>query len=146
MVFLLRAIHPRRADLQRLMYFDYAAIYSADIGGPESLHTPVPLRGDEYTTRREVIEQGLIMMCARSFVDVVASHDGILYEIGENGVSLVELIDGPYASRLASRCRWVADTLGDKSVQDLERIFDTQSAHWSIHFLGTGKRDAEGSR
>ncbi len=59
MVYLLMALYPRKLDLQRLVYFDYAAIYSADLNGPESLHTPVPLRGGEYTSRREVIEEGL---------------------------------------------------------------------------------------
>ena len=74
MVYLLMALYPRKVDLQRLVYFDYAAIYSADLNGPESLHTPVPLRGGEYTSRREVIEEGLYLMAQRSFVDVEAGE------------------------------------------------------------------------
>ena len=77
MVYLLMALYPRKVDLQRLVYFDYAAIYSADLDGPASLHTPVPLRGGEYTSRREVIEEGLYLMAQRSFVDVEASLSGI---------------------------------------------------------------------
>lgn len=52
MVFLLNALHPRKADLQTLMYLDYAVIYTGDLNGPPSLHTPVPLRGAEYISRR----------------------------------------------------------------------------------------------
>jgi hypothetical protein len=128
-------MHPRKADLQQLMYLDYAVIYSSDVGGPESLHTPVPLRGGEYATRRQVIEYGLFSMAARSFVDVVAGEDGILYGIGENGSSLIELIEGPYASRLATRCQWVADTLGDKPGHELEIIFGSKDVLWGAHFV-----------
>ena len=39
--YLLMSMYPRKADLQKLVYLDYATIYSADFQGPSSLHTPV---------------------------------------------------------------------------------------------------------
>lgn len=87
MVFLLNALHPRKADLQTLMYLDYAVIYTGDLNGPPSLHTPVPLRGAEYISRREIIEQGLYLMAFRAFVDAMATQEGIKYGIGESGES-----------------------------------------------------------
>lgn len=85
MVYLLMALYPRKSDLQSLVYFDYAAIYSADLGGPESLHTPVPMRGGEYVCRRSIIEEGLYLMATHSLVDVEAGSEGIHYRLGENG-------------------------------------------------------------
>jgi len=136
MVYLLMALYPRKLDLQRLVYFDYAAIYSADLDGPESLHTPVPLRGGEYTTRRDVIEEGLYLMTQRSFVDIEAGTNGISYQLGENGPALVGLIGGEYASELTTRCQWVASVLGDLDNQALERLFAVRGYLWGAEFVG----------
>lgn len=135
MVFLLLALHPRKADLQRLVYLDYAAIYSADLGGPDSLHTPVPLRGGEYASRREVIEEGLYLMATRSFVDVIANETGILYGVGENGPSLTGLIGGAYSRALFERCRWVASEFGAKSDSELNHVFGSRGALWGAQFV-----------
>lgn len=135
MVYLLFALNPRKSDIQRLVYFDYAAIYSADLGGPSSLHTPVPLRGGEYASRREVIEEGLYLMASRSFVDVTADEGGISYCVGENGPSLVGLMGGYYSKELALRCKWVADHLGGKSTKELERLFGLSGALRGAEFV-----------
>lgn len=135
MVYLLMALYPRKVDLQRLVYFDYAAIYSADLNGPESLHTPVPLRGGEYTSRREVIEEGLYLMAQRSFVDVEAGPNGISYQLGENGPALVGLIGGEYSRELNKRCQWVASALGDIDDKALERLFGVRGFLWGAEFV-----------
>lgn len=142
MVFLLRALHPRKADLQRLVYLDYAVIYSADFGGPDSLHTPVPLRGGEYASRREIIEDGLYIMAIRSFVDVSATEAGILYGIGENGPSLTGLIGGEYAKALADRCEWVAAQFGEKDDGALETLFGVHGSLWGAQFIGVERAGA----
>lgn len=135
MVHLLMALYPRKIDLQRLVYFDYAVIYSADLDGPESLHAPVPLRGGEFTSRREVIEEGLYLMAQRSFIEVCASEDGITYQLGENGPALVGLIGGEYSRELSKRCKWVASTLGDKDAKNLDNIFGKNGFLWGAEFL-----------
>ncbi|MDC9513098.1 hypothetical protein PSH47_04910 [Pseudoalteromonas sp. CST5] len=142
MVHLLMALYPRKVDLQRLIYFDYAAIYSADLNGPDSLHTPVPLRGGEFTSRRQVIEEGLYLMAQRSFIDVKASSDGISYQLGENGPALVGLIGGEYSRELYKRCEWVASTLGDKDEKYLEAIFGKSCVSWGAEFLPTSRNGA----
>ncbi|NNM43756.1 MAG: threonine transporter RhtB [Chlamydiae bacterium] len=137
MVYLLMALHPLKVDLQRLIYFDYAAIYSADLGGPESLHTPVPLRGGEYASRRDVIEKGLYLMASRSFIDVQADATGITYCLGEHGPSLVGLISGEYSKELFRRCNWVANELSNKSEKELEQIFGVNGMLWGAEFVAT---------
>lgn len=134
MVYLLLALHPRKADLQRLVYLDYAAIYSADLGGPDSLHTPVPLRGGEYISRREIIEEGLYMMAMRSFVEVEASETGIFYSVGENGPSLTGLISGAYSKSLSERCRWVTEKFGSMKDRGLEDVFGAHGVLWGAQF------------
>lgn len=135
MVYLLMALYPRKVDLQRLVYFDYAAIYSYDLGGPESLHTPVPLRGGEYASRREVIEEGLYIMVSRSFIDVEAGPSGINYSLGENGPALVGLMGGAYSRELYKRCQWVAEELGAKDDASLEEMFGAHGVLWGAEFV-----------
>ena len=45
---------PAALDLQRLVYFDYLVVHSADAGGPRSLHPNTPLRNGELLVRRAV--------------------------------------------------------------------------------------------
>lgn len=136
MVYLLSALHPRKADLQTLMYLDYAVIYSEDLGGPQSLHTPVPLRSAEYVSRREIIEAGLLLMAGRAFIDSSATVKGIVYGVGENAPALIDLLWGEYPRSLRERCSWVSERLGDKSDVELEIIFGAGGTLWESHNKG----------
>ncbi len=137
MIFLLQALHPHKIDLQRLVYLDYASIYSEDLGGPSSLHTPVPLRGGEYISRREVIEEGLYIMASRSFVNVEATENGIVYGLGENGTSLIRLIGGEYSHALLKRCEWVSSNFASLTDKELESIFDNSGLLWGAQFVSS---------
>lgn len=135
MIYLLMSVYPRALDLQQLLFLDYAAIYSGDLGGPESLHTPVPLRGSEYTTRRAVIEQGLYIMSTRRFIDVKFGDSGIEYQAGENATAILGIIGGSYSLKLKERCNWVASHLGNLSAIQLQNLFTREGYRWGAEFV-----------
>jgi hypothetical protein len=135
MAFLLLALYPKRADLQRLVFLDYAVIYSADVGGPSSLHTPIPLRGTEYVSRREVVEDGLYLMAMRSVVDVAADANGIHYFAGEQAAGLLGFLSGEYVTALRERCDWVARRFGQMTDEDIARMFHEQGLKWGTELL-----------
>jgi hypothetical protein len=137
MIYILMSVHPRALDLQQLLFLDYAAIYSGDLGGPESLHTPVPLRGAEYTTRRAVIEQGLYLMSLRRFIDVKFGDSGIEYQAGENASAMLGIIGGNYALKLKERSNWVAAHLGSMSAVELQKLFTREGHRWGAEFVST---------
>ncbi|WP_354690429.1 ABC-three component system middle component 2 [Phytobacter sp. RSE-02] len=137
MVYLLLSLYPRKVDLQKLVYLEYATVYSEDLGGPTSLHTPVPMRGGEYICKRDIIEQGLHLMSARSFIDVTYDSTGIYYSVGDNGPALVGLIGSSYASKLNASCKWVATTFGDFSLDELASLFDKKSLTWGAEFTSS---------
>lgn len=147
MVFILLALYPRKADLQRLVYLDYAAIYSEDLGGPPSLHTPVPLRGAEYLSRRELIEAGLYLMASKGLVDVGANDQGIWYCAGENAASLISLIGGSYGKELQERCKWVAQEMAELGDDGLKDAFGHRSLYWGAQLISSneGLAGAEGT-
>jgi hypothetical protein len=104
MVYLLQSLGPRGADLQKLVLLDYAIVYSADLDGPSSLHTPVPFRGAELLSRRELIEQGLYLMSTRGLVTASWDDNGITYHAGQESRSMTSSLTSTYLRKLETRC------------------------------------------
>ena len=113
MVYLLQSLGPKGADLQKLVLLDYAIVYSADLNGPSSLHTPVPFRGAELLSRRELIEQGLYLMSTRGLVTAFWDENGITYQAGEASRSMTSSLTSKYLRKLEARCDWVAEHFGN---------------------------------
>ena len=130
MVYLLVALRPRGADLQRLVLLDYATIYSGDLGGPPSLHTPVPFRGGEMLTRRELIQHGLYLMSTNGLVHAHLADDGIEFAAGPNAVPFVGSLQSTYFRDLQLRCEWAGSKFGDIPSLALTRQFNELGHRW----------------
>lgn len=139
MVFLLSALRPGGADLQKLVLLDYVIVYSGDIGGPESLHTPVPFRNAELFSRRERIEQGLYLMSTRGLVDVVLDERGMTYIAGDSSFTLVGSLTSKYWRGLAARCRWAAKEFGHAESSVLLRAFATHGHLWGAEIESSAR-------
>ncbi|MCK3864751.1 MULTISPECIES: ABC-three component system middle component 2 [Pseudomonas] len=139
MVYLLSALRPEGADLQKLVLLDYAIVYSSDVGGPDSLHTPVPFRNAELFSRRERIEQGLYLMSTRGLVDVVLDDRGMTYVAGPSSFTMVGSLSSKYWRELETRCRWVATRFGAKESSALQSEFAEKGHLWGAE-LDTVRR------
>lgn len=136
MVYMLSSLFPSGADLQKLILLDYAAIYSEDFGGPNSLHTPVPFRNAELYGRRNLIQTGLYLMSIKGLVDVQLDKDGITYYAGENSRALVGSIGSSYSLNLAQRCEWVVSHYGSIDTIELTNIFHDLGRRWEAEIDG----------
>lgn len=130
MVYLLFSLRPGGADLQKLVLLDYAIVYSQDVGGPASLHTPVPHRNAELFSRRERIEQGLYLMSTRGLVDVVLDERGMTYVAGESSFTMVGSLSSTYWRELQERCAWAADRFGNSNSNELLSLFAESGHLW----------------
>lgn len=130
MVYLLFALRPGGADLQKLVLLDYAIVYSQDVGGPASLHTPVPYRNAELFSRRERIEQGLYLMSTRGLVDVVLDDRGMTYIAGASSFSMVGSLSSRYLRELQERCTWAAERFGKTNSTELLNLFSESGHLW----------------
>jgi hypothetical protein len=137
MVYLLVALRPGGADLQKLVLLDYAIVYSQDVGGPSSLHTPVPYRNAELFSRRERIEQGLYIMTTRGLVDVALDEDGVTYKAGSSSFTMVGSLSSKYWRGLQSRCLWAAEKFGQSSSIELLNLFSEKGHLWGAEFEST---------
>ena len=140
MVYLLNSLQPAGADLQKLVLLDYAIVYSDDLGGPPSLHTPVPYRGSEYLSRRDLIAEGLYLMSTRGLVAVAMDETGITYFAGDAARTMVGALTSPYLRELQGRCRWAAATFATLSSRDLTQRFTQQGHLWGAEFDGASAR------
>jgi hypothetical protein len=130
MVYLLSAIKPNGADLQKLVLLDYAIVYSDDLKGPKSLHTPVPYRGAELLSRRELIQQGLYLMSTRGLVDATVDETGVTYFAGPAAFTLVGSLTAPYFLELETRCSWAAAEFSYKDSITLVAEFSDKGHLW----------------
>lgn len=130
MVYLLQALSPQGADLQKLVLLDYVVVYSADLDGPPSLHTPIPFRGSELLSRRELIEQGLHLMSTRGLVTVAWAKDGISYYAGKTARMLTTSLTSQYLRDLDLRCHWAVEHFGSSDSRKLTDEFAASGHLW----------------
>ena len=103
-VSILGAAYPQTYDLQRLVAFDYLLVHTGDIGGPDNLHPPTPMRSAELLVRRKLVEQSLLLMMTRDLVEREVTSEGIKYAV------------------------WLVETIGDLTDEQfkamMRRFFD----------------------
>ena len=145
LLFLLNACYPKRADLQRLISYDYLIVHSGDVGdGPASLHPAVPFRGSEWFVKRDLVRNSLDLMFARELPDKRLNKDGIYYAGSKLTEAFIKLLVSPYASDLKLRASWVAERFGGLTDVELREFMTANAGRWGIEFYRmTALRDLE---
>lgn len=137
---LLSEAFPAHLDLNRLVLLDHGLLHSADLGGPDSLHPPLPIRAGEFGMKRKTIEQGLEVMTRAGLAEMDNSEGGINFRASDRAYGFVNILASEYAAGLQSRASWVIghfEDLSEASLREQMRgIFD----NWSEEFehLDTG--------
>jgi hypothetical protein len=142
---ILTAVFPQALDLQYLVFFDYLAVHSGDVGGPESLHAPLPLRSGELTVRRGLIERGLFLMMSRGLVERLVSSEGFQYIASDSASAFLSMLSSQYILKLKERAEWVAETFSESTLEELQAVERRFFKEWSTQFqeverTGQGRR------
>jgi len=131
---LLSEAFPSSLDINRLVLLDHGLLHSADLGGPESLHPPLPIRAGEFGMKRRTIEEGLEVMIRAGLAEMDTFEDGIQFRASDQAYGFVNLLASDYAGGLHSRASWVIgyfeDLNEDSLRQQMRDIFD----NWSEEF------------
>lgn len=125
---------PGALDLQRLVDFDYLAVHSGDVDGPESLHPPLPMREGELLVRRKIIESGLSLMMSRGLVVRIAGAEGIFYQASDYAKPFVDSLETPYMLSLMERASWVVATFGNMDTSELHNLISSFFDKWTTEF------------
>lgn len=131
---ILEAAFPSRYDLQRLVEMDYLVVHSADVGGPESLHAPLPLRAGELLVRRQLIENGLLLMMSKGLIERSVVAAGIEYAAGEIASQYLASLSAPYTIRLRDRAQWLVSNFEGFSTDEIRGLIRCFFEHWSSEF------------
>lgn len=128
------AAFPRALDLQRLVVFDHLVVHTGDVGGPESLHPPVPMRSAEILVRRQLVERGVLLMLSRGLVDRFAESAGIVYRAGDFAETFLLSLTSPYLAALRERTLWVVDTFADMDDDEVKQRTGGILDRWAEQF------------
>ncbi|MGW2402487.1 ABC-three component system middle component 2 [Kitasatospora sp. NPDC001664] len=108
---LLSQAFPRRLDVAQLVYLDHAMLHSGDLDhGPASLHPDLPAGPGELGLRRQLIEQGLMVLLRAGLADMTTADDGFMYRATDEAASFLSALEAPYVGQLIERADWLTST------------------------------------
>lgn len=132
---------PAPLDLNRLVLLDHGLLHSADLGGPESLHPPVPIRTGELGMKRERIQEGVEVLVRADLAHMEPTTQGIHFWASESAAGFLRLLETEYAKAMTERAAWVVEHFGDLSDAELRDAMRAVTGHWAEEFeqLDTSK-------
>jgi hypothetical protein len=134
-LFILAAAGQRSFDNQRLVYFDYILVHSADLGGEESLHPRTPAQKGELLVRRQLVQEGLELMRSRDLVIRKFAATGIVYRATAAGRHVASQFESAYASLLWDRAEWVIASFASRSEKQLTKLLRAQLGDWEEELI-----------
>lgn len=133
-LYVLSAAHPGKFDLQRLIYYDYLLVHSADPEGPPSLHPAVPHRSGEMLVRRQLLTLGLDLMFSKELVVKTFNPSGIVFSASELTDPFLAHLNSPYARRLKQLAEWVHATFKTYADAELSKFMNQHLGRWGAEF------------
>jgi hypothetical protein len=121
-VALLCASYPDSLDIQKIIRLDYLMIHSGDVGGPESLHPPVPHRSGELLVKHELVRRGIYLMMSRGLIKQLAEPDGFKYLAEDEAGTFVSSFKSIYYNELRNRANWTISTYSKHSISELDLL------------------------
>ena len=131
----LRAIGAKGADLDRIMFYDYLCLNTADLNGPESLHPPIPNRGVQVYARKELIKKGLILLLSKELVVLRPTSEGFTYAINDSGEKFLRYFQTNYFELLVERINWTQSKFQALSNIEIKQYIDMNLQNWGGEFL-----------
>lgn len=125
---------PKALDLPQLVELDYLIVHSGDVGGPPSLHAPVPLRSGEILVRRGLVESGLLLMTSRGLVERNLREDGLYFCATELSAPFVTSLGTRYNRELRERAVWAVSEFTVSDGDDLRTRLSGLFDNWSPQF------------
>lgn len=131
---ILTRAYPERLDVNRLVLLDHGVLHSADLGGPDSLHPPLPVRAGELGVKRTAIEEGLQVMIRAHLVEMTVGDSGIGFVAGDDAYSFVSVLESDYARTLQERVDWIFERFTNISEDVLRSEMRAIFSSWAEEF------------
>ncbi|MUL67093.1 hypothetical protein BOO86_21650 [Mycobacterium sp. CBMA 234] len=133
---ILTSAYPARLDVNQLVLLDHVVLYSADVGGPPSLHPAVPIRSGEIAVKRESVESGIAFFMKLKLIELSIDELGVRFYAGESALHFISILGSSYSAGLRQRVGWVIGNFSSLETESLrsqtKAVFDSWSEefHW----------------
>lgn len=132
---ILRNLSSNQRSVHGLMILDHMALNTFDIGGPASLHAPVPNRGVQVYSRKELIQASIKLLISKDLLEVVPTGDGIKYAITDFGIKYLTYFESKYFVHLKERVEWVTQNFGSFNDFELNQFVENNLSKWGKEFI-----------
>ena len=116
-IVLLLAGLTRALDLDELIFFDYASIYSGDFQGEPSLHPMMINRLAELVRRREIFPGAIKLFTAKGLMTSQVDEHGVRYSITTAGSEFAANLTTEYHSGFRRHVSWVEENIDYLTIQ-----------------------------
>nr|WP_156163863.1 ABC-three component system middle component 2 [Demequina maris] len=131
---LLTAMYPMRADVARIVLLDHVVLHTGDFGGMSSLHPEIPGRVGELGMKRELVQDGMVLMGARGLVVREMTTSGIYFGASDDARPFLAAMDAEYVLRLRARCAWVVAAFGSLNDDAIRDRLGAVLGRWSEEY------------
>lgn len=129
-----------RSSTYKLMVLDHLSLNTFDIGGPASLHAPIPNRGVQIYSRKEILNESIKLLISKDLISIVPSKDGLLYKITENGINYLTYFESKYFNQLKDKVEWTTGKFKNFSDGDLKNYVNQNLSKWGEEFMTDGNQ------
>lgn len=133
-LFVLAEAYPEALDIGSLVLLDHGILNSADLGGPASLHPPLPARSGELGMKRQLIEDGLQILIRSELAELALDARGIQFRASEEAHGFTTLLQTPYASGLRERTKWIVEFLLPADEASIRNRMRSVLGNWTEEF------------
>ncbi len=133
-LFVLAEAYPETLDIGSLVLLDHGILNSADLGGPESLHPPLPARVGELGMKRQLVEDGLQILVRSELAELTIDARGFQFRASEEAHGFTTLLQTPYARGLRERAKWIVELLLPADEASIRHQMGSVLGNWNEEF------------
>ncbi len=123
-------------DTQRIIYYNYLLLHSADAGSESSsLHPCLPNRSCEILVNRKIILQGLSLLVSKGLIEVIYAKTGVVYKSSKRTADFLDYFESSYARKLKQRANWVISNFEKFSDRKLAAYMTENLGKWGSEFI-----------
>ena len=128
----------KRSSIYKLMVLDHISLNTYDVGGPASLHAPIPNRGVQVYSRKEILNESIKLLISKDLIGLIPSENGLLYEIKKNGINYLSYFESKYFNQLKDKVEWTTEKFGNSTDENLKIYINENLSKWGEEFMTDG--------
>lgn len=122
-------------DLQRIIIYDYLILHYGDVDkNYESLHPSNPFHATELIIKRQLVKEGLDLICKKGLIDIDYSDKGFYYQINKIGENFLQYIESKYSDQIRYYSNLVNKRFGKMTEEELNGYINYNIGKWKGEF------------